>query len=58
MDFSLAEIESLKKEFYMCQCDVGLLTKKVETSDNHQKLVAEALEKANLKNQARFLEII
>lgn len=31
------------------QCEVAFLTKKVEISNNHQRLVLEALEKAKLE---------
>lgn len=48
-DGLLAEIEDLKKEVHESQCEVAALTKKVEISDNHQKVTAEALEKANLE---------
>ncbi|XP_022866780.1 muscle M-line assembly protein unc-89-like, partial [Olea europaea var. sylvestris] len=43
----LAQIEVLKKEVYESRCEVASLTKKVEVSNEHQKVTTEALEKAN-----------
>ncbi|XP_022891702.1 uncharacterized protein LOC111406522 [Olea europaea var. sylvestris] len=43
-----AEIEALKKEVHESQCEVASLTKKVEVSNEYQKVTAKALEKANL----------
>lgn len=37
LDSSLAEIEALKREVHESQCKVASLTKKVETSNTHQK---------------------
>ncbi|XP_022872417.1 uncharacterized protein LOC111391430 [Olea europaea var. sylvestris] len=48
LESALAQIEALKKEVYESQCEVTSLTKKVEVSNEHQKVTAEALEKANL----------
>lgn len=45
----LAEIEALKMEVHESQWKVASLNKKVETSNNHQKLKAKALDEANLK---------
>lgn len=47
---SLAKIENLK-EVHLSQSEVASLTKWVETSDNHQRITAEALlELANKEN--------
>ncbi|XP_022876812.1 uncharacterized protein LOC111395018 [Olea europaea var. sylvestris] len=43
-----AKIEALKREVHECQCEVASLTKKVKVSNDHQKVTAKALEKANL----------
>lgn len=61
LDSALAEIEELKRKVHETQYEVGSLTKKVETSSNHLKLTAEALEKTNLqllgvKEANQFLE--
>lgn len=44
---TLAQIEALKKEVYRSKYEVASLTKKVEISNNHQKVTAKALEKKN-----------
>lgn len=49
MDSVIAKIELLKMEVHESQCEVASLTKKMETSNNHQKLTVEAQEKANLE---------
>lgn len=49
---ALADIESLKKEVNLSQSKVASPTKRVETSDTHQKLATEALERSNKKNAA------
>lgn len=49
LDSVLAEIEALKREVHESHCEVTSLTKKLETSNNHQSLIVEALEKANLE---------
>ncbi|XP_022883648.1 uncharacterized protein LOC111400466 [Olea europaea var. sylvestris] len=46
---ALAWIKALKKEVYESQCKVASLTEKVEVSNDHQKVTAEALEKTNLE---------
>lgn len=38
---TLAKINALKKEVHKSQCEVTSLTKKVETSNNHQKLTSK-----------------
>ncbi|XP_022852184.1 axoneme-associated protein mst101(2)-like [Olea europaea var. sylvestris] len=48
LESALAQIEALKKEVYESQYEVASLTKKVEVSNEHQKVTAEALEKTNL----------
>ncbi|XP_022871083.1 uncharacterized protein LOC111390297 [Olea europaea var. sylvestris] len=48
LESALAQIEALKKEVHESQREVTSLTKKVEVSNEHQKVTAEALEKANL----------
>lgn len=45
----MAQIEALKKEVYESQYEVASLTKKVEVSNDHQKVTAKALKKANLE---------
>lgn len=45
----LVEIEHLEKEVHLSQSKVASMTKRVETLNVHQKLVAEALGKANKK---------
>ncbi|XP_022881033.1 axoneme-associated protein mst101(2)-like [Olea europaea var. sylvestris] len=47
LESALTQIEALKKEVYESQCEVASLTNKVEVSNEHQKVTAEALEKAN-----------
>lgn len=49
LEFFLIKIETLKMEVHRSQCEVAFLTKKVETSNSHQKRTTEALEKANLE---------
>lgn len=49
LDSTLAIIEALNREVHKFHCEVASLTKKMETSNNHQKLTVEALEKANLE---------
>ncbi|XP_022843376.1 uncharacterized protein LOC111366926 [Olea europaea var. sylvestris] len=61
LESALAQIEALKKEVHESQYEVASLTKKVEVSNEHQKVTAEALEKANLslvgaQEANRFLE--
>ncbi|XP_022845289.1 uncharacterized protein LOC111368283 [Olea europaea var. sylvestris] len=61
LESALAQIEALKKEVHESRCEVAFLTKKVEVSNEHQKVTAEALEKANLslvgaQEANRFLE--
>ncbi|XP_022868626.1 uncharacterized protein LOC111388175 [Olea europaea var. sylvestris] len=61
LESALAQIEALKKEVYESQCEMASLTKKVEVSNEHQKVIAEALEKANLslagaRDAYQFLE--
>ncbi|XP_022846380.1 axoneme-associated protein mst101(2)-like [Olea europaea var. sylvestris] len=48
LESALAQIEALKKEVHESQCEVASLIKKVEVFNEHQKVTAEALEKANL----------
>lgn len=45
----MAQIEALKKEVYESLYEVASPTKKVEVSNDHQKVIAEALEKANME---------
>ncbi|XP_022888758.1 uncharacterized protein LOC111404209 [Olea europaea var. sylvestris] len=47
LESALAQIEALKREVHESWCKVASLTKKVEVSKDHQKMTAEALEKAN-----------
>ncbi|XP_022899419.1 uncharacterized protein LOC111412733 [Olea europaea var. sylvestris] len=47
LESALAQIEALKREVHKSQCEVASLTKKVEVFNDHQKVTAEALEKAN-----------
>lgn len=49
VEFTLVEIEALKREVRESQYKVASLTKKVETSNNCWKLTIKALEKANLE---------
>ncbi|XP_022890577.1 uncharacterized protein LOC111405776 [Olea europaea var. sylvestris] len=61
LESALAQIEALKKEVHESQCEMASLTKKVEVSNEHQKVTVEALEKANLslvgaQESNRFLE--
>ncbi|XP_022895385.1 uncharacterized protein LOC111409586 [Olea europaea var. sylvestris] len=46
LESALTQIEALKREVYESQCKVASLTKKVEVSNEHQKVTAEALEQA------------
>lgn len=48
--YALAEIEILKNEVHLTQSEVASMTKRVETSNSHKKLVVKALEKANKEN--------
>jgi chromosome segregation ATPase len=54
---ALAEIEALKKEVHLSQSEVASLTKRVETSDAHQKIAAEALERANKEKEGLTGEV-
>ncbi|XP_022862709.1 uncharacterized protein LOC111382907 [Olea europaea var. sylvestris] len=61
LESALTQIEALKREVYESQCEVASLTKKVEVSNEHQKVTAEALEQANLalagaRDANQFLE--
>ncbi|XP_022853416.1 uncharacterized protein LOC111374888 [Olea europaea var. sylvestris] len=61
LESALGQIEALKREVYESQCEVASLTKKVEVSNEHQKVTAEALEQANLslagaRDAYQFLE--
>ncbi|XP_022841900.1 uncharacterized protein LOC111365575 [Olea europaea var. sylvestris] len=61
LESALAQIEALKREVYESQCEVASLRKKVEVSNEHQKVTAEALEQANLalagaRDANQFLE--
>ncbi|XP_022863888.1 axoneme-associated protein mst101(2)-like [Olea europaea var. sylvestris] len=61
LESALAQIEALKKEVYELRYEVASLTKKVEVSNEHQKVTTEALEKANLfvagaRDAYQFLE--
>ncbi|XP_022894769.1 axoneme-associated protein mst101(2)-like [Olea europaea var. sylvestris] len=61
LESALVQIEALKREVYESQCEVASLTKKVEVSNEHQKVTAEALEQANLslagaRDAYQFLE--
>lgn len=49
LESTLSQIKALKKVAYESQYEVVTLTKKVETSNNHQKLTSETLEQANLQ---------
>lgn len=48
LESALVQIEALKKEVHESQYEVASLTKKVEVSNEHQKVTVEAMEKANL----------
>ncbi|XP_022856961.1 uncharacterized protein LOC111378026 [Olea europaea var. sylvestris] len=61
LESALTQIEALKREVYESQCEVASLTKKVEVSNEHQKVTAEVLEQANLalasaRDANQFLE--
>lgn len=49
LGYALTEIKALKREVHEFQCEVASLTKKFKTLNDHQKLMSEALENANLK---------
>jgi hypothetical protein len=54
---SQAEVERLKKEFYEVECQVAVVTRRLDHANEHHKLATDALEasnreKAELKQQA------
>ncbi|XP_022872741.1 uncharacterized protein LOC111391724 [Olea europaea var. sylvestris] len=61
LESALTQIEALKREVFESQCEVAFLKKKVEVSNEYQKVTAEALEQANLalagaRDANQFLE--